>query len=836
MRKSFRKKLYGLPVIAGMAIAMLGMNMGVVSAEESGTEPEEYVGGFIPVEKEFYEVQQSDTTVPTLKAAKKLKKKYRSDTQPWAEGIKVKDQKQSGLCWAFSTTTASEYSYAKEMYETTGKVATAEELSPGHLAQFYFFHVVDPLGNTEGDMNLVDPTEHWATLGGNGLFGMQHLAGWSGLASEETAPIQKVFDHIVDYEWDGSINPYSADIAYKDALVLQESIAYMRGTKDIIKNLVMQHGAVSIAIAYSKNYTNPDEIDPETGEPYVAGRSYYNYKNDTGLNHAVTVIGWDDTYPKENFAHEVTDSKTGDTKTVMPTKNGALIVQNSWGIDANEKGCFYISYESAELHGKNYTIAFDMQPTDTYKYNFHYDGTAGLADSSDRNKAGGYRDYYTTPGTRAANVFTNTTGHPIEVGAVGYTTFNNGQTYYDVSVYTGLTDPADPESGTCAGTTRISSTTVGCKTAELDFKTVVAPGESYSVVFRFPDFTAFGTELTKIEDSRGFQARIDEGQSFFCPATSGKWKDMADYDACFRIKAFANDYEDKTAPKIAGDSLETDLESGSDVYFGSEVGVSVQVTDELAMDSVSVEYEAEGADEVRILDLSASEEDPNLWVGTFEVTDATSTGAWYVKQITAKDKAGNEAVLYNSKVSTKTPKADLSAADFTVIGEVPVGWQKQEDGTWVYYSEDGTKVTGWLEYEKKWYYMDETTGVMKTGWVKYKNSWYYLMPSGAMATGWKKVGNDWYYLKPSGIMAANEWIRGYWLNRNGTWTYEPKGSWKRDKNGWWYGDTSGWYAKKQWMKIDSHWYYFNASGYIVTGTQEIDGKTYTFSNDGEFIK
>ena len=132
--------------------------------------------------------------------------------------------------------------------------------------------------------------------------------------------------------------------------------------------------------------------------------------------------------------------------------------------------------------------------------------------------------------------------------------------------------------------------------------------------------------------------------------------------------------------------------------------------------------------------------------------------------------------------------------------------------------------------------MDETTGVMKTGWMKYKNSWYYLMPSGAMATGWKKVGNDWYYLKPSGIMAANEWIRGYWLNRNGTWTYELKGSWKRDKNGWWYGDTSGWYAKKQWMKIDSHWYYFNASGYIVTGTQEIDGKTYTFSNDGEFIK
>ena len=835
MRKSFRKKLYGFPVIAGMALAMIGMNMGVVSAEESEAEPEEYAGGIIPVEKELYVVPQSGRSALLLRAGESYAKRYRADEQPWGKDIKIKDQKSSALCWAFSTTTACEYSYAKEMYETTGEVVPVTELSPGHLAQFFYWRVVDPLGNTEGDMNYLDKSYHWAVVGGNSIYGAQHLAGWGGLASEETAPIDKVLEHIVSDEWDGTINPFSADLAYKNELVLQESVVYMNSDPDILKGLVMQYGAVSIAIRHSNDYMNPDEIDPETGEPYDAGRSYYNFESGSGLNHAVTLIGWDDEYPKENFKHEVqvTDEET---KTVMPEKDGAFIVQNSWGEEVNEHGIFYISYESREVKqgSNNYILAFDVQPADTYQYNFFYDGTGGIADASDRDDDSAFLDYYTMPGTHAANVFTNTTGHPIEIKAVGYTTYNLGMTYYDVSVYTGLTDPADPESGTCAGTTRISSTTAGCKTAELDYTAIVAPGETYSVVFRFPDYTAFGTEVNRF-GTYNFKAHIEEEQSFFRPASSGVWTDMAEYEACFRIKAFANDYEDSTAPVIDGDSLRVDPGAGGAVYAGSEVGVAVQVKDEVAVDSVSALFEAEEADEIFIAELCESEETPGQWEGVFEITDGTSTGPWHVKRITAKDTAGNEAVLYNSKVCEETPNADLSAGDFTVLQEVLTGWQSGEEGKWFYYAEDGTMVTGWLKYASKWYYLDENTGEMRTGWVKYKNKWYYLNATGAMATGWKKDGTDWYYLKANGSMASGEWIRGYWLNRNGTWTYEPRASWKKDEKGWWYGDTAGWYAKKRWMRIDGKWYYFDASGYIVTGKQVIDGETYTFNEEGIFI-
>lgn len=88
-----------------------------------------------------------------------------------------------------------------------------------------------------------------------------------------------------------------------------------------------------------------------------------------------------------------------------------------------------------------------------------------------------------------------------------------------------------------------------------------------------------------------------------------------------------------------------------------------------------------------------------------------------------------------------------------------------------------------------------------------------------------------YNFKTSGEMAANEWCKGYWLNKDGSWTYKKKAIWHKDTIGWWFG-CSGWYAKSQWQMIDSKWYYFDARGYIVTGTKNIGGKTYRFNASG----
>ena len=143
------------------------------------------------------------------------------------------------------------------------------------------------------------------------------------------------------------------------------------------------------------------------------------------------------------------------------------------------------------------------------------------------------------------------------------------------------------------------------------------------------------------------------------------------------------------------------------------------------------------------------------------------------------------------------------------------GWHKNDDGSWYFCDNKGETVKGWLADGGKWYFMDKETGIMQTGWVKDGNTWYYMSGSGAMVTGWQKVGETWYFFKSSGAMAANEWCEGYWLNANGSWTYQPKGSWQKNNQGWWFGDTSGWYAKNTTQKIDGTNYKFNAAGYWV---------------------
>ena len=144
-------------------------------------------------------------------------------------------------------------------------------------------------------------------------------------------------------------------------------------------------------------------------------------------------------------------------------------------------------------------------------------------------------------------------------------------------------------------------------------------------------------------------------------------------------------------------------------------------------------------------------------------------------------------------------------------GVMQTGWVL-DGGKWYYMNSSGAMATGWISDGGKWYYIN-SSGAMMTGWVSDGGKWYYMNSSGAMVTGWQTVNGTWYYFKSGGDMAAGEWCGGYWLNANGSWTYQPKGSWKKNNQGWWFGDTSGWFAKNTTQRIDNVWYRFDAAGY-----------------------
>lgn len=100
---------------------------------------------------------------------------------------------------------------------------------------------------------------------------------------------------------------------------------------DLIKEAIMEHGAAYTTINGDESYLNV-----RTMGSYNPG--YFGY-----ANHAVTIVGWDDTFSRYNFG-------------ITPPGDGAWIIKNSWGQNWKYMGgYYYVSYHDA-FCGKNNAI------------------------------------------------------------------------------------------------------------------------------------------------------------------------------------------------------------------------------------------------------------------------------------------------------------------------------------------------------------------------------------------------------------------------------------------------------------------------------------------------
>ena len=101
--------------------------------------------------------------------------------------------------------------------------------------------------------------------------------------------------------------------------------------EQMIKINLMSLGAVDTGVYWDKNYVS-------------SKAAYYNPSSRRG-SHAVTIIGWDDNYSRENFSP------------IKPAGNGAWLVQNSWGTEWGDNGYFWMSY-SQDIR---YAMAFETE-------------------------------------------------------------------------------------------------------------------------------------------------------------------------------------------------------------------------------------------------------------------------------------------------------------------------------------------------------------------------------------------------------------------------------------------------------------------------------------------
>lgn len=428
----------------------------------------------------------------------------------------VKNQ-QSNTCWAFSSLAAGEESL---IYKGMADAASLD-LSEAQLIYFFYHPVEDPLGNTIGDGNYNGSSLDYMGVGSNTIFSTFELANWVGAADEKLMPFEELNAESV----------YEETYAYQDVAHLQN--AYWINFKDVdavnvVKQMIKQYGAAAINFYYGSTYFNKNTC-----------AYYFPLNPSQANNHSATIVGWDDTYSKNNF-------KAAN----RPNGDGAWIVKNSYGESWGDGGYFYLSYEDSSVNSANTNAnrarayIFDFESADNYDYNYQYDGSAGAYNASNSNSALTRID----SGNSIANVFTvqnKGNGHTETLKAVSFALYDTAVSY-SIQIYKNLTDATDPTSGTPQLETPVTGGTsyAGYYTVSIEHPVLLREGETFSVVVTLSKES--GEQVNFFIDKTyqngnwiSFRNSVKEGQSF--RYIDGNWQDMEVNGATARIKAFTDE-------------------------------------------------------------------------------------------------------------------------------------------------------------------------------------------------------------------------------------------------------------------------------------------------------
>ena len=411
----------------------------------------------------------------------------------------VKDQHPFGTCWAFGMAAVMENSL---LTQNKGVYDLSEE----HLSYFFSNRQNDPLGNTANDKNAVAGNYH--SIGGNDYLASVFLSTWSGMTTEDEVPFPTDSSHTQDLTV-----TVSADKAYHATAYLKNA-TFSDYSVERMKELLSGGHAVSIMLYMTENYVNPE----------TAAYCYPTTSPTKLINHIVTVVGWDDTYETANF---LSASKV--------QKDGAWIIKNSWGENKGDNGYYYLSYEDPNI--SNLLTADAITASDQkYKNNYFYDGSSAISSVK------------LTSGQSLAAVYEADAGNGKQeaLGEINVVSMSDHASY-GIQIYTDLTDPSDPESGTAAYASpyEFEQDLAGVQTISVP-EVLLHQGSTYAVVVTNcgSDTIKFGVEAsTSYSTSGGTKwftatAGIENNQTFFKGASdTAVWSDGKAKGWSARIKA-----------------------------------------------------------------------------------------------------------------------------------------------------------------------------------------------------------------------------------------------------------------------------------------------------------
>ena len=224
---------------------------------------------------------------------------------------KVRSQGNTGTCWAISAVSAIESDLLpeRELY-----------FSADHMSLSNGFNVTQDDG---GDYYMI----------------MSYLSDWKGPVPEEEDP------------YGDGVSPEGLHAA-----VHVQEIRMLRDLpRRAIKQLILQYGAAQSSLCLNRERTDTDDY-----HYYNALTSAYFDPLMEEVDHDILILGWDDTYSRENFR-------------IRPPGDGAWICQNTWGESFGEDGIFYVSYEDRNLLRKGGVVYGRIEDTDNYDHVYEND-------------------------------------------------------------------------------------------------------------------------------------------------------------------------------------------------------------------------------------------------------------------------------------------------------------------------------------------------------------------------------------------------------------------------------------------------------------------------------
>lgn len=431
----------------------------------------------------------------------------------------VKNQETTGLCWAFATNASVE---SNLLVNNLGEY----DLSESHI----------DLSNQNTYKLNYNSFNRSLGDGGNIFLSSAYIMNHRGPILEEEVPFSVTKDLLekVPTSYDTTnITNKKPKINVNDVAIISSDDPCSKSALSTsnIKNYLVNYGAIT-----STMYIDSLTGYKEENNKYIAVSDsrigpYYYYSGSKSSNHAITIVGWDDTIGKDNFKEEN-----------RPKEDGAWIVKNSYGISnsyntdkgnleiqSGDNGYYYISYEDTnvcKLASGFYNTNKNVEDNVYYYDELGYDLTLPNE-----------YDIY------AANIFYKKTN---KVEKLSKVTFVSGQVGVEYKIYYdekgNLKTPIEIASGV---TDHIGYISVKPN------KEILISNDKYGIIVKYAkkDGISQLPLMMKTNTNDLFSTAEITSKVSYISLDMNEWGDVSEINANLSIKAYTNNVNTQTTTK-----------------------------------------------------------------------------------------------------------------------------------------------------------------------------------------------------------------------------------------------------------------------------------------------